>query len=162
MSFSLFNKNKKNKAGTGRLQVGIIEDSDDDDFLEPLVMVKKKKARKLSGNDLLCISSQKVTPSTLHLDKNTSSSSDNQEFQENGSPNASLSMSSRSYNSEKKNLLFKKKGRLRHDKTSLHQYHYRISRVAYYYKLTHMFMYSIYYNHTTDSFFFLILTHILM
>jgi hypothetical protein len=52
---TLFNTNKgKAKA---RLQVGLIEDSDDDDFLEPLVF--KKKSRKLSGNDLLTITSQK-------------------------------------------------------------------------------------------------------
>lgn len=57
MSFSLFKNNKKE---TGRLQVGLIEDSDDDDFLEPLV-VKKKKSRKISGNNLLCISTRKVT-----------------------------------------------------------------------------------------------------
>lgn len=73
MSFALFNTTNKNKKGTGRLQVGLIEDSDDDDFIEPLVMVKKKKPRKLSGNDLLCIS-QKVTPSTQHLDITVTSS----------------------------------------------------------------------------------------
>jgi hypothetical protein len=51
MSFPLFKNSKAEKAA--QFQVGLIDDSDDDDFVDPPLVLKKRNGRKISGNHLL-------------------------------------------------------------------------------------------------------------